>query len=104
MTFDATIIEDTKKHLRGTIEACVRDLNTAEKECAQLTYQHYLARELSKQAGTMAEREMWELEQAIIQCRIEAASMQIGGIEEELLRSRRLLEIVEAHGQTLPNP
>lgn len=99
MTFDTSVIEETQEHLSHTIQDCVARLQHAERECASLTYQLHLTKQLQQQCDSVSEREMWELEEAILTCRIEAASHDISTIEEELMRTKRLQEIVSQHAQ-----
>ena len=99
MNINPLVIEETKSHLTRTIQESVSRLQHAEHECAGLTYQLHLTKQLQNQSERTAEREMWELEEAILTCRIEAACHDIDAIEDELLRSRRLLEIVSQHAK-----
>ena len=103
MNINPDIISETQAHLARTIQECVGRLQQAERECSGLTYQLHLTKQLQKQASQTTEREMWELEEAILTCRIEAASHDIDAIEEELLRSRRLHEIVSQHAEMTKN-
>lgn len=100
MIFDKAVIDETMQHLTHTIQDCVARLQHAERECASLTYQMHLTKQLQRQCDSIGEREMWELEEAILSCRIEAASYDIASIEEELMRTKRLQEIVQQHAQT----
>ena len=97
MTVDRAIIEETQNHLNKTMQDCISRLQQAERECASLTYQLHLTKQLQRQADRLVDREMWELEEAILTCRIEAASHDINAIEEELMRTKRLQEIVIQH-------
>lgn len=97
MDLDPIVIKETQAHLAATMQECVGRLRHAERECASLTYQLHLTKQLQKQADKIIERDMWELEEAILSCRIEAASNDIDAIEDELLRTRRLQEIVIQH-------
>lgn len=103
MEINQSVIAETQSHLARTIQECVGRLQQAERECSGLTYQLHLTKQLQKQASHTPEREMWELEEAILTCRIEAASHDIDTIEEELLRSRRLHEIVSQHAEMTKN-
>lgn len=99
MEINPSVIEETQNHLTKTIQESVGRLQHAEHECAGLTYQLHLTKQLQAQSERTTEREMWELEEAILTCRIEAACHDIDAIEDELLRSRRLLEIVSQHAK-----
>lgn len=101
MEISPAIITETQQHLTKTVQDCVARLQQAERECAGFTYQLHLTKQLQRQSERTVEREMWELEEAILTCRVEAASHDVDAIEEDLLRSRRLLEIVTQHAKGL---